>query len=131
MSYPKNEAVTCYRPKTVNWRNESHEGTYQERIYLHPRGAILWAYVRQIVADSSVQNDAVDPIQRFLVVVNQRPELEYRIGDCFNWKGKTLKVISAPDIYDGKGDVKLTCECVETDKTISRREIFLKWGQRP
>jgi len=129
-NYQKTNIIKIYRAKSVNWRNEDSSGTYFEKNYLFPKGMFLWGYVRQIVADSTFQSDVVFPSDRFLVVVNRRTDgIDYKIGDYIEWKDKTLKVI-AVDLYEDKGDIKLTCQLVVSDSSISSRVTYVNGGKK-
>lgn len=118
---PKNERISIYRKRNVKWRNSNGEGTFLEKHYLNSKGQKFWASVRQVVAQQNVTQDATYDSNTFLVTINKKdlPEGVYYV----EWKKMVMKVMQI-DIYDGKSDVKLTCQHIDSDSSSYSRITY-------
>lgn len=112
--YPKkNTFVSIFGLKRVRILNEGESADVYERTYRHPSPKVR-AYVRMIVSDESESQGVSVGRERVLVVINYREGV--KIGDYVQWGSKTLKVVTAPDYYEGRGlELKLTCEIADDD----------------
>lgn len=128
--YPKKDRmVRIYRSKQVRWRNESAQGQYMEKHYLHPRDEYVRAYVRQIAESNGTDQSFSMPSDRFLVAIGYRSLGE---GPHYvEWQGKTLKVLSS-DAYEHRGkEIKLTCQLIPKDESIYESVTDEPWEVRP
>ena len=125
--YPhKDRQVKIYRSKTVKWRNEFDEGTYQEKHYIHDRKKFLNAYIQQVTSNITQTPDVDLITDRFLVVVNGRKSL-MPIGQYYvEWKDSygyrhVFKVLTK-DLLDMRGfEIKLTCQEISADTSVYKR----------
>ena len=90
--------------------------------YQHPQEKFLSAYVRQIVAKESYEQDVHQSVDEYLIVINYREGIN---ENCYiEFKNKTLRVKSV-DNYEDRGlESKLVCQLVE--ETVEVNEITEK-----
>lgn len=125
-AYPqKDRLVKIYFQKPVKWVNKYGSGTFYEKRYVHPKDEHLRAYVRQIVAENKISDEATYPADRFLVVINWRdlPKGQYYI----EWGNKTLKVLNKDEYEGRREEIKFETQEVDADVTIYKRTTGEKW----
>lgn len=90
--------------------------------YQHPENQNLQAYVRQIVARESYEQEVHQTLNEYLVVINYREGIN---ENCYvEFKGKTMRVKSV-DNYEDRGlEMKLICSLVE--ETIEADQVTEK-----
>lgn len=124
--YPnKDRPVKLYYQKSVNWRNGTSNGIYLEKHYVHPKKEHIWAYLRQIVAETKISDPALIPADRFLIVINWRnlPKGQY----YFEHKGRTFKVLNRDDYESRDVEIKFECQEIDADETAYRRVSDEGW----
>ncbi len=125
-AYPhKDRQVKIYYQKSTKWRNATSSGTYLEKHYVHPKKAFVWAYLRQIVAETKVSDPALIPANRFLVVINWRelPRGQYYIEH----KGRTFKVLNTDEYESRNLEIKFECQEIDRDDTAYTRISEEAW----
>lgn len=118
--YPlKNRQVKIYRKKRLNWKNETAQGEYCVKHYIHSLKHPINAYIRQVKADVKETENGDYPDNNYLIAINFRemPRGEYFV----EWQGKTFKVLNIDGYEWHKAELVLTCVEIDVDTTIYKR----------
>ena len=110
--YPlKDRSIKIFR--IIKRRSPEQENEILIKQYQHPKNKFLKAFVRQIAAHESFNDNAHQDSSNYLIVVNHREGITV---DCFiEFKDLVLK-ITAIDSFECRNlELKLTCQLVTNE----------------